>query len=107
MSASTPSTAATNKRKMVQIGTHNGTFHCDEALGCYLLQRTDRFKKGHVVRSRDPQVLQDLDIVIDVGGIYDPGTPCASFLPSMKPSAALGSSSTWSPLLSQQVLCSI
>ena len=75
MSASTPSTAATNKRKMVQIGTHNGTFHCDEALGCYLLQKTDRFKKGQVVRSRDPQVLQDLDIVIDVGGVYDPGMP--------------------------------
>jgi uncharacterized UPF0160 family protein len=28
------------KRKMVKIGTHDGTFHCDEALGCFLLQRT-------------------------------------------------------------------
>ncbi len=57
---------------MVQIGTHNGTFHCDEALGCFLLQKTDQFKATEVVRSRDPEVLKDLDIVIDVGGVYDP-----------------------------------
>ena len=64
----------TSKRKMVQIGTHNGTFHCDEALGCFLLQKTDRFKNAEVVRSRDQNVLSDLDIVIDVGGVYDPST---------------------------------
>ena len=70
MSVTSPST--TIKRKMVQIGTHNGSFHCDEALGCYLLQKTDRFKGSEVVRSRDQEVLKDLDIVIDVGGVYDP-----------------------------------
>ena len=70
MSVTSPST--TTKRKMVQIGTHNGFFHCDEALGCYLLQKTDRFKGSEVVRSRDQEVLKDLDIVIDVGGVYDP-----------------------------------
>ena len=70
MSVTSPST--TTKRKMVQIGTHNGSFHCDEALGCYLLQKTDRFKDTEVVRSRDQEVLKDLDIVIDVGGVYDP-----------------------------------
>ena len=64
----------TSKRKMVQIGTHNGTFHCDEALGCFLLQKTHRFKNAEVVRSRDQNVLKDLDIVIDVGGVYDPST---------------------------------
>ena len=64
----------TSKRKMVQIGTHNGTFHCDEALGCFLLQKTDRYKNAEVVRSRDQNVLKDLDIVIDVGGVYDPST---------------------------------
>lgn len=25
---------------MVRIGTHDGTFHADEALGCWLLRRT-------------------------------------------------------------------
>ena len=64
--------AGTTKRKMLRIGTHNGTFHCDEALGCFMLQKTARFKDTEVVRSRDPEVLKDLDIVIDVGGVYDP-----------------------------------
>ncbi|KAK9818546.1 hypothetical protein WJX74_003760 [Apatococcus lobatus] len=57
---------------MVQIGTHSGTFHCDEALGCFLLNQTDTFEDASVVRSRDPQVLNELDIVIDVGGTYEP-----------------------------------
>jgi hypothetical protein len=26
---------------MVRIGTHDGTFHADEALGCWLLRRTE------------------------------------------------------------------
>ena len=71
MSVTSPR-STTTKRKMVQIGTHNGTFHCDEALGCFLLQRTKRFKESEVVRSRDQEILKDLDIVIDVGGTYDP-----------------------------------
>ena len=57
---------------MVRIGTHSGSFHCDEALGCFLLQRTAKFGGAEVVRSRDPEVLKDLDVVIDVGGVYDP-----------------------------------
>ncbi len=62
-----------HKRSMVRIGTHSGTFHCDEALGCFLLKQTPEFKDADVVRSRDPKVLQDLDVVIDVGGTYDEG----------------------------------
>lgn len=27
------------KRKARVIGTHSGTFHCDEALGCYMVRR--------------------------------------------------------------------
>ncbi|KAK9804694.1 hypothetical protein WJX72_000202 [[Myrmecia] bisecta] len=57
---------------MVRIGTHSGSFHCDEALGCFLLQQTSAFKDAQLVRTRDPAVLQDLDVVIDVGGVYDP-----------------------------------
>lgn len=59
---------------MVRIGTHSGTFHCDEALGCFLLKQTPQFKDADVVRTRDPKVLQDLDIVVDVGATYDPGS---------------------------------
>ena len=74
------STAATKRTKMSKrIGTHSGTFHCDEALGCYLLQQTDKFAGAEIVRSRDPAVLADLDVIIDVGGVYDPGM----FLPTV------------------------
>lgn len=62
------------KRKMVKIGTHSGSFHCDEALGCFLLRQTDTFKDAEIVRTRDESVLSELDVVIDVGGKYDPGT---------------------------------
>jgi hypothetical protein len=37
---SAPSADNTKKRSMVRIGTHDGTFHCDEALGVYILRRT-------------------------------------------------------------------
>lgn len=58
-----------SKRPMgKKIGTHSGTFHCDEALGCWLLRRTAQFHNAEIVRTRDPEVLRDLDIVIDVGG---------------------------------------
>jgi hypothetical protein len=74
--------AASLKRKMAapaaaaaapRVGTHSGTFHADEALGCFLLRQTARFAGAEIVRSRDPAVLEPLDAVIDVGGVYDPG----------------------------------
>ena len=61
------------KRKIMKIGTHNGSFHCDEALGCFLLKQTDAFKSADIIRTRDEDTLKDLDVVIDVGGKYDPG----------------------------------
>jgi len=123
---------------MPRIGTHSGSFHADEALGCWLLLQTERFKArgalllaaaiaaprrdrrrrrrrrdragapdagrgpcraarrrrrrrrappslalhalaanpraqgAEIVRSRDPEVLKELDVVIDVGGTYEP-----------------------------------
>ena len=79
----TAASAIAPKRKMVKIGTHNGTFHCDEALGCFLLQQTPKFKDTEITRTRSPDVLKDLDIVIDVGGTYDPSaslcTPGVTF----------------------------
>ena len=67
------SSAVDNKRKMVKIGTHSGSFHCDEALGCFLLRHTDTYRDASIVRTRDESVLSELDVVIDVGGKYDPG----------------------------------
>lgn len=75
---STAAAAVSNSAKRVRmakkIGTHSGTFHCDEALGCFLLQQTAKFTGAEVVRTRDPAVLAELDVVIDVGGVYDPET---------------------------------
>lgn len=53
------------------IGTHSGTFQADEAMGVFLLRQTAEYRTSKVVRSRDPKVLEPLDIVIDVGGVYD------------------------------------
>ncbi|KAL0331694.1 UNVERIFIED_CONTAM: hypothetical protein Sangu_1714900 [Sesamum angustifolium] len=67
LSLSPMSTAAVKR-----VGTHNGSFHCDEALGCFMIRLTKRFFDAHIVRSRDPKVLETLDAVLDVGGVYDP-----------------------------------
>ncbi|XP_047965344.1 MYG1 protein-like isoform X2 [Salvia hispanica] len=55
-----------------RVGTHDGKFHCDEALGCFIIRRTAKFYDADIVRSRDPLVLEKLDAVLDVGGVYDP-----------------------------------
>lgn len=55
------------------IGTHDGAFHCDEVLGCWMLKRTERFKEARITRTRNEEVLKTLDAVLDVGGVYDPG----------------------------------
>eukprot|EP00871_Galdieria_phlegrea_P003844 jgi/Galph1/4460/GphlegSOOS_G3052.1 len=55
-----------------RIGTHNGKFHCDEALACYLLKLTNQFQGATVVRTRNDEVLATLDCLVDVGGVYNP-----------------------------------
>ncbi|KAG0586714.1 hypothetical protein KC19_2G111500 [Ceratodon purpureus] len=57
-----------------KVGTHNGSFHCDEALGCFMIRLTDKFADAEIVRTRDQKVLETLDAVLDVGGVYDPAT---------------------------------
>jgi len=53
------------------IGTHNGTFHCDEALAVYMLRLTEAYRDADVKRTRDPNILDTCDIVVDVGAVYD------------------------------------
>ena len=55
------------------IGTHSGAFHMDEVLGCAMLTRyTNEFQNASITRSRDDNVLKNLDLVLDVGRVYDP-----------------------------------
>ncbi|KIY71606.1 metal-dependent protein hydrolase [Cylindrobasidium torrendii FP15055 ss-10] len=53
------------------IGTHNGTFHCDEALAVFLLRQTDTYANSELKRTRNEDILNGCDIVVDVGAIYD------------------------------------
>ncbi|KAJ3615558.1 hypothetical protein Zmor_016325 [Zophobas morio] len=57
---------------MVTICTHSGRFHADEALACFLLKQLPRFKDAKIIRTRDPDVIESADIVVDVGAICDP-----------------------------------
>lgn len=54
------------------IGTHDGAFHCDEALACHMLRQVPRFQTSSITRTRDTQRLAALDIVVDVGAEYNP-----------------------------------
>lgn len=54
------------------IGTHSGTFHCDEILAVYLLSQHPDFCNHEVLRTRDQSLLDQCDIVVDVGSIFDP-----------------------------------
>ena len=64
--------AGTKRMAPKTIGTHDGSFHCDEALGCFLLHQTKAYADATIVRSRDPEVLSGCDVVIDVGATYEP-----------------------------------
>ena len=44
--------------RMVLIGTHDGAFHCDEALAISMLNLVPQFSSNCVIRSRNPEVLQ-------------------------------------------------
>jgi len=56
------------------IGTHSGSFHCDEALACALLTLLPRYASARILRSRDLQELAKCDVVVDVGAVYEPAT---------------------------------
>lgn len=54
------------------IGTHDGTFHCDEVLACWLLKQLPQYRDASIVRTRDSEKLSTCDVVVDVGAVYDP-----------------------------------
>lgn len=56
------------------IATHDGKFHADEALACFMLKQLPEYKSAGIVRTRDTTVIQKADIVVDVGAEYNPLT---------------------------------
>ena len=62
-----------HSKKHKTIGTHNGTFHLDDVLACVMLKHyTNEFVGATIYRSKDPEFLNSLDLLVDVGGVYDP-----------------------------------
>lgn len=72
MSGSAKKPRTENNMTVKKIGTHNGTFHCDEVLACFFLRQLPEYKDAEIVRTRDPAQLAECDIVVDVGGEFDP-----------------------------------
>merc|ERR1719217_24846 len=63
----------TEGKDIKRIGTHDGTFHCDEALACAMLLCLPEWQGDNieVVRTRNPAFLEQCDTVVDVGAKYD------------------------------------
>lgn len=59
------------KASPLSIGTHNGHFHADEALAVYMLRLLPEYQDSLLVRSRNPELLEACDIIVDVQGQYD------------------------------------
>jgi len=55
----------------LSIGTHDGTFHCDEVLACWMLKQLPRYQDAKIIRTRDTAKLSHCTVVVDVGGVYD------------------------------------
>lgn len=53
------------------IGTHDGTFHCDDVTACFMLKTLEKFKNHEIVRTRNPELLSKAEIVVDVGRELD------------------------------------
>ena len=57
---------------MYTVVTHDGKFHSDEVCGVAVLRLHFGIENIKVVRTRNPEIISTADIVLDVGGEYDP-----------------------------------
>jgi len=70
--ASTTVISANLPSSVTLIGTHDGSFHCDEALAIGMLKLLPEYAPCPVVRTRNPELLAQCSVVVDVGAVYDP-----------------------------------
>lgn len=54
----------------MKIATHNAKFHSDDVFAVATLLMV--YPDSEIVRTRDKQVIESADIVVDVGEVYDP-----------------------------------
>lgn len=59
------------KTTNLKIGTHSGTFHADESLAVFMLKLLPKYSGAEIVRSRNQEILDQCDIIVDVSGKYD------------------------------------
>ncbi|XP_067642521.1 MYG1 protein [Eurosta solidaginis] len=77
MSSRNETTVTANEAKRLRsdppvIGTHSGTFHCDEVLACFMLKQLPEYKNASIFRSRDDKLLHEkCDIIVDVGAEFN------------------------------------
>jgi uncharacterized UPF0160 family protein len=57
---------------MQKVITHNGSFHADDVFAVATLQLHFGVENVEVVRTREESIIATGDIVVDVGGVYDP-----------------------------------
>ncbi|MEX0917848.1 MAG: MYG1 family protein [Candidatus Paceibacterota bacterium] len=57
---------------MMKVVTHSGSFHADDVFAVATLQLHFGVENVEVVRTRDESIIASADIVLDVGGVYDP-----------------------------------
>lgn len=57
----------------ITIVVHDGTFHTDDVCAVAIVALVFKDKKLNIIRTRDEEVIQSADVVIDVGGVYDSG----------------------------------
>ena len=55
----------------LSVATHSGPFHADDVLAVALL-RVFVDEEATVLRTRDLERIAQADVVVDVGGLYDP-----------------------------------
>lgn len=60
--------------RSISVSIQVGRFHADEALACAMLKMLPEYADASVTRTRDHSVLDGMDVVVDVGGVYDPAT---------------------------------
>lgn len=54
-------------REVIIIGTHGARFHADEIVAIAMIEIVFENYEFHIVRTRDPNMLEQCDIVLDVG----------------------------------------
>ena len=63
-----------NSNSKFLLGTHDGSFHCDEAMALSFLKILPEYRDSEILRTRKPDLLAQCHMVVDVGAIFDPST---------------------------------